>query len=166
MAQLTELYLSRNRIGDLGFTSFSSAIGCEATGSSGGTSPSFNLKNLTKLSVNHNRVGDEGIKAFTCAIANGALPQLSVLRLEGNMISDDGIEFFSYIVGRHVPDCLRSVTKLYLHQHQMGDKGAKALATAITSGALSSLKKAVICSPHAKNAELKAACRMRLIELQ
>ena len=55
--------------------------------------------------------------------------------------------------------------ELYLDHNQIGDAGLTALAKAVESGALASLKKLVVPNGCERNPQLKAACSQRGIEL-
>lgn len=60
LANLKELYLQRNKVGDEGMQAFASAI---ATGA---------LANLETLYLHQNEISDPGMAAFADAIATGA----------------------------------------------------------------------------------------------
>ena len=61
----------------------------------------------------------------------------------------------------HEPLCVNPWQKLFLAGNQVGDNGAKALASAVANGALPALQKLIMC----KDAPaLKAACEARMVE--
>jgi Ran GTPase-activating protein (RanGAP) involved in mRNA processing and transport len=91
MAQLTELKLFGNKIGDEGMTAFSTAL---ASGV---------LVQLTCLDFDNNQIGDVGMKAFSTALTSGALPQLKELHLGSNQIGDEGMKSFSTALDSGAP---------------------------------------------------------------
>ena len=70
LAQLQELWLSDNQIGDVGLTALSNAC-------AGGA-----LAQLQKLFLDGNQVGDVGLTALANACASGALPSLTQLLVD------------------------------------------------------------------------------------
>ena len=79
MAQLRQLELNGNQIGDKGLEALSGAL---ATGA---------LAQCTTLVLGGNKIGDKGIEALSEALATGAMPQLKELYLLQNQIGDTGV---------------------------------------------------------------------------
>ena len=67
LAQLRDLQLWRNKIGDVGMQAFASAV---ASGS---------LPDLTHLYINKNQIGDDGMVRLAAAITSGWLPNLETV---------------------------------------------------------------------------------------
>ena len=80
MANLVNLSLDLNAIGDEGMKAFASAIASGA------------MAKLTSLGLGKNQIGNEGMQALSSAIANGALPALEDVKLYGNPGSDQPVE--------------------------------------------------------------------------
>ena len=70
MAQLRELRLFGNKIGDQGLEALSGAL---ATGA---------MANCRYLLLQHNKIGDAGMEAFASACASGAMASLEELRVD------------------------------------------------------------------------------------
>lgn len=85
LAQLTELELHYNRIGDAGVTALASAC-------AGGA-----LAQLTRLELQSNLIGDAGVAALASACARGAVPKCKVnagkyIGLYGNPASEKAMQ--------------------------------------------------------------------------
>ena len=102
MANIVELWLSYNKIGDIGLTALADAVRSGALGS------------LFDLQLQGNRIGDEGMKAFSSAIATGALAKLEELVLTDNAIGDVGMQALAGAVSK---GALASLKDIYLNEH-------------------------------------------------
>ena len=79
LANLKELLLWGNTIGDAGMTAFAGAIGASEA-----------MASLRELYLGGNQIGDAGVEALAKAAADGAMPQLENLNLRENQIGDTG----------------------------------------------------------------------------
>jgi Ran GTPase-activating protein (RanGAP) involved in mRNA processing and transport len=122
-ANLTELKLAYNNLGDVGVTILAGGIATHAT--------------LTLLDLGFNNVGDDGI----CALMNGLHQRhqkqqqqqqkyrgtLQTLYLAGNLVGEDG--------AIAIADCIRHgntrLQKLYMTGNRIGGEGVKAITEAI-----------------------------------
>ena len=77
MAQVTDLTLAGNQIGNAGLTSLASAC----------ASGALRLAQCTVLELAHNKIGDAGITALASALGSGALDHLKNLYLGNNKCS-------------------------------------------------------------------------------
>ena len=124
-ANLNELHLHSNKIGDSGMTAIA-------------TCTSGDMGKLQKLYLGNNQIGDPGARALATAIGMGALKMLQVLGLSINQISDSGMAALASAVT--VTDGLANLEELYLYTNRIGDSGVKALACAIGTGTLANLE--------------------------
>jgi hypothetical protein len=72
MANIVELWLDGNQIGDVGLTAFADAVRSGA------------LASLTELDLASNNIGDAGVKDCSEAFSSGALPTLQFVFAGGN----------------------------------------------------------------------------------
>jgi Leucine-rich repeat (LRR) protein len=82
LANLVDLQLGNNQIGDTGMIAFVDAI--KPTDEI----PMGALAKLTNLDLAYNKIGDDGMKALSDAIAMGGLGCLQKLELHSNPASD------------------------------------------------------------------------------
>lgn len=134
LPRLVRIFLSHNRIGDVGLTSFSQACRTSRT-----------LRYLKHLDLCHNQIFDEGMKSFASSIASGAFPDLQVLLLDSNGIGDAGLIALSDALKPSSAPPWRGALR-YLHEisvshNQIGNEGMKAFASLISSKALRPLIK-------------------------
>ena len=121
MAKLETLELSDNHIGDVGITEFSRSI---AMGS---------MAKLETLVLTNNLIGDVGITKFSRSIAMCSM-ELTVLRLHGNNITDDGLAML-------IPLFKTKLSKLTQFSIGSGitDKGMRVLSDEIAMGSMVNL---------------------------
>ncbi len=121
LPQLDLLWAAQNEISDAGFASFGQLV------ASGGAA------RLTRLVMHGNKIGDAGAKAFADAIADGALPELKWLFLNENEIGDAGVEAIARALeGGACP----KLTRLALQNNKLGDQALYALAEMVTKGGM------------------------------
>ena len=158
LANLTELHLGRNNIGDEGMQVFSTAISSGA------------LASLTHLMLNSNQIGDVGITAFAGAIRSGSLASLQKLYLNHNQIGDAGMIAFAEALkptDESPMGALATLTRFDLRYNQIGDEGMKVFSTALSSGSLASLETLLVDNGPVGDGHpaLKEACVARGITL-
>ena len=154
LASLEELNLAANKIGDEGMKAFSSAISSGSLGS------------LETLLLGGNQIGDEGIKAFSTALSSGSLARLKHLDLRLNIICNEGMIAFSEALkpnSNYPMGARATLEELWLGCNRIGDEGWKALSTALSSGALTSLR---LLSTYKETPQLRDACDARGIILE
>jgi Ran GTPase-activating protein (RanGAP) involved in mRNA processing and transport len=151
LANVRELTLSGNAIGDAGCAALADAAGKGA------------LANLKELHLYNNQIGDAGCAALADAAGKGALPNLQTLELSGpdggrGGIGDAGLTALACAKG-----ALANLTTLWLPHNQIGDEGMIKFSEALGKGALPALKVLLVdCEEHE---QLKKACQARGIEL-
>jgi len=92
--------------------------------------------------------------------AMGALPRLTTLWLNGNLIGDAGLTSFS---GALASGALPQLVALWLDNNQIGDDGLTSLSGALASGALANLKD--IWVDNENHPQLKQVCNRRNIKI-
>ena len=125
LANLEDLLLGFNQIGDEGMKSFSIAVASGA------------LANCKWLNLSANGIGDEGMNAFFSAISKGALDEMVQLNLWLNEIGDIGLISFLEAIRR---GALKNLRHHSFPENKIGDAGMKAISVAITNGSLGPLK--------------------------
>ena len=146
--------------------------------------------NTQTLWLSNNMIGDPGITALAEAVSNGAVPQgvckgsdadvadgiplqlqtsegrqsplpdLELLSLEENQISDAGITAFADAVSK---GALPNLKELYLQDNRIGDTGISSFADAVSKGALPNLKELYLFQDAPA---LEAACKARGFRFQ
>jgi hypothetical protein len=155
MANLNELFLGYNKIGDEGMKAFASAI---ANGSMGaltvlglsnnqiGNAGMISLSEATgkgsmgaleRLGLSCNQIGDAGLQSLAGAIGNGSMGKLERLNLARNNISDVGMAGFSRAIAS---GSLRSLEVLNLRNNQIGDAGMIEFSRQIPIGSMGALE--------------------------
>jgi hypothetical protein len=124
-AQLQELYLYYNQIGNEGMTSFSAALVSGA------------MAQLEKLGLYKNWIGSEGMVAFSTALASRALSQLTDLNLSDNGIGAKAMASFMKEIGY---GAMAKVTSLNLNGSDVGAIESQLIA-ALAGGKMAQLKK-------------------------
>lgn len=127
MANLVELRLNANKIGDPGTTALCGALPCGA------------MANLQELWLNDNGAGDAGATSVAEALSKGAMANLRVLSLQNNEIGDAGLAQLADATCKS-KGALALLRKLRLANNRIGDAGARALADAAALGAMARLE--------------------------
>jgi len=107
---LTELNLSKDKIGDNGAKSLSDALRENTS--------------LTTLSLGVNNIGDDGAMSLSDALRKNT--SLAILFLDKNDIGDDGAESLGDALRKNT-----SLSMLFLNKNDIGDDGAKSLSDAL-----------------------------------
>ena len=141
LAQLKELRLGFNSIGDVGMAAFADAVWS-------GAFPA--LKELWLMS---NSIGDAGISTLADSVSRGALAQLEALNLYNNSIGDVGISALADSVSK---GALPALQQLSLYKNQIGDAGISALADSMSKGALGKLENLYLSENKIGNAGITA----------
>jgi len=99
-------------------------------------------------------------------ISNGALDKLASISIQHNPIGDAGLAALAQAASSR-SGALANLQQLDLGFTKIGNAGFKVFASAITSGAMESLKTLSICTPSGvlEHPDLKAACNSRDIRL-
>ena len=121
MANLQELFLAGNQIGDAGMQAFADAIGKGSIGA------------LEYLNLAVNEIGDAGLQALAGVIGNGSMGALERLGLSSNQIGDAGLQSLAGAIGN---GSLRALTYLDLEHNQIGDPGMIEFSRSIAIGSM------------------------------
>ncbi|CAM6117562.1 unnamed protein product [Calypogeia fissa] len=96
---------------------------------------------LTRIEFNDTNIGPKGVEALGRAIQSGNLQKLTVLELDNAGINDDGMATLARAF-QHIGDTkvLPNLTELHLASNPVTAVGLQALAEALKSGRLDSLR--------------------------
>ena len=172
MAQLRELHLRFNQIGDAGLAALAQALGGlprletlslnnNRVGDAGlaalarACAHDGALRSLEALFLNENQIGDAGLAAFAAGARGGGLARLTLLLLDANAFGAAGVRALA-AAGAH--GALPKLTTLYLSGNAIGEPGTQSLAAALAGGALPELQR--LCLDQLDRG-LLAACAAR-----
>ena len=88
----------------------------------------------TKLDLRYNKISDRGAKALAAAFAEGAMPKLEVLYLNGNQIGDEGAKALAEAVGKGALPELKELYFVELYSLRAPAKDALEAVKAKRSG--------------------------------
>ena len=166
MAELVELRLERNAIGDASVRMLATSVNASGALSklstlnmahNNVTDKGFTtfaactpaLKALKVLDFSHNQINADGVRALLAAVARGGLALCSVLDLSSNQIPDASLMELAWSLKQPPagtplrptvapqPRPLPQLTSLALSDNPFGDVGVNALAEACAEGAIS-----------------------------
>ena len=96
---------------------------------------------LRCLRLDNNLIGDAGVRSLVRVASAGALDSLTELKLNANMITDDGVGAFATTLMPSASRCaMPFLNELHLGGNMLGPDGLRALGSLVHNGGLPRLR--------------------------